>query len=200
MYDHIKKKCYYYYVYAVRIYYKSSCSSATLKNCIKIHRRGWRGHYGDVTLSLEQPSILDVPGVKERPARAHNIPTHTPPTTLNAEPLPCRLSLAGHWSVRRGRGWRRLDGRLSGPLLFYASVLSRKRAGGWRGQRWWCSKIGVIWGFASGEGRGWKDEEEEEEREKKSRFQLSCVTRLPRCLTGKLLKLHKLIKEKKMIM
>lgn len=87
-------------------------------------------------LSLEQPSILYVPRVKEQPGSTHNIPP-----TLNAWLLPCWPSLADDWLVHGGRGWWGLAGGWA-EACFPMHHCSPGKEQGWSkgGQRWWCGK------------------------------------------------------------
>lgn len=126
-------------------------------------------------LSLEQPSILYVPRVKEQPGSTHNIPP-----TLNAWLLPWWPSLANDWLMLGGRGWWGLDGGLSRTLLSYASVLSRKRAGSKQERtKMMVWEMGVIWGL-QGEGHKWRTEEGEQggRRGKRGGLKLSNITLL----------------------
>lgn len=89
----------------------------------------------EASLSLfpEQPSILSVPQVKEQEAstrthtHTHNITSPPCTPTHDVQPLPRPAISAVGLADERGRGWRRLDVRWSSTLLFYASLLSRKR-------------------------------------------------------------------------
>lgn len=126
---------------------------------------------------------------------------HPPPPLLTLSPSP-----VGYLSQAIGPcAGGEVDGDWIGdwadPCFSMHQCSPGKKGRGWRGQRWWCSKIGVIWGFAGGEGHGWRDEEdEEEERGKKVEVSAELCNAAPPVFNWKAFKLHKLIKEKKMMM
>lgn len=110
-------------------------------------------------LSLEQPSFLYVPGVKERPARAHHWTLHPAPSdlaTLHTLPLPCCSSLGGRWLTCAGRGVGWWEGGLmpigreaERKLAFLCISALQKRKGKKKKkkQSWRCkgTKMMMLW-------------------------------------------------------
>lgn len=91
----------------------------------------------------------------------HPPPHHSQRLAPPLSVISCRPLVRAQGERLTAIGWE-----IERTLAFLCISALQEKGRGWRGQRWWCSKIGVIWGFAGGgeEGHGWRDEEEEGEK------------------------------------